>query len=82
MTTRTTIVLDEGLAKRLREQAAERGVGLSRHIGDLLKHAMAQRERAVEGSYRLDWPVVRGERTPSVDIADRGQLYDLMEQRP
>lgn len=77
---RTTIVFDEEIMRRLRLLAAERGLGLSRLIGDLLKSALKQEESGQQ-EYRFDWPTTRGRLLPGVDLGDRDRLYDIMEGR-
>jgi len=76
---RTTIVLDEELARQLRIRAGKKGIGLSRLIGDLLRSAMNTRMTGNEKPYRLEWPTTRGRLMPGVDLDDRDRLYDIME---
>ena len=80
-TVRTTIVLDEELARRLRLGAARQGVGISRYISDLIRSALNARVTGPEAGYRLEWPTVRGELLPGATIDDRDRLYDIMDGR-
>jgi hypothetical protein len=81
MSVRTTIVLDEDLAQEVRMRAAERGVGLSRMIGDLVKRSLELDRAPSDEPFRLRWQSQRGALLPGVDLADRDRLYDIMEER-
>lgn len=81
MASRTTIVLDDHLLQKLRLRAAERGVGLSRAIADLLQAALSGNDPGPRQPYRLRWPVSTGTLQPGVVLEDRDRLLDLMEGR-
>lgn len=75
---RTTISLDEGVYRRVRELAERRGKSIARTIEDLLREALAPAADADSPAL----PLHRGNGPrPGVDIADREQLYDLMDGR-
>jgi Arc/MetJ family transcription regulator len=76
---KTTIDLDDDLLRKAKQRAAAEGIPLRAYIEDALKARLlpgARRRR----EFTLELPVVKGERPPSVDIADRNALYDLMER--
>lgn len=74
---KTTLVLDDAVAERLRARAKERGVSMSSIVEDALIRLLASEEAARNSppqrlpSYKLG--------LPSVDVADRNALYDLMD---
>lgn len=76
---RTTLDLDERLAREAKKAAAEQGVTLTRFIEDALRGALSP--PTAPDDYSLEWTPVRGDSLPDVDIADRGALYDRMEDR-
>lgn len=76
---KTTIDLDDDLLRKAKQRAAAEGIPLRAYIEDALKARLlpgARRRR----KFTLELPVVKGKRPPSVDIADRNALYDLMER--
>lgn len=76
---KTTLNIDDGVMKRLREEAARRGTtmselveaGLRRVLGDESVAPNSRRQLASLPSWRSG-----GAR---VDVADRAALYDLMD---
>ena len=71
---RTTISLDDRLARQVRREAAARGVSVSAFIAKTLDDSLEQRERAEAPSFRL--VTVRGVRPrPGVDL-DRARALD------
>jgi hypothetical protein len=76
---RTTLDLDERLAREAKKAAAERGITLTRLIEEALREALAPPVPASD--FVLGWEPVHGDALPDVDIADRGALYDRMEDR-
>ncbi len=76
---RTTIYLDEGVYKRVKELARRKEKSLARTIEDLLRGAL---RRGARSHPPAPLPLHRGNGPrPGVDIADRERLYDLMEER-
>jgi hypothetical protein len=76
---KTTIELDDDLARRAKEEAARRGVTLRQLVEDGLRGILLPRKRG-KSRFRLDVPVVTGSAPAAVDVADRDALYDLMER--
>jgi hypothetical protein len=73
---RTTVNLDEGIYRRVRELARRRGQSLARTIEELLRSALSS-----GASPSAEPPLHRGNGPrPGVDVADRERLYDLMER--
>ena len=71
---RTTISLEDRLARQVRREAAARGVSVSAFIARTLDDALKQRERAEPPPFRL--VTVRGVRPrPGVDL-DRPRALD------
>jgi hypothetical protein len=77
---KTTLNVDDRLLRQAKKVALERGVTLTRLFEDALRTAVA--EPRPRGDFRLRWTPVQGRRAPTVDIADRDALYDLMESQP
>jgi hypothetical protein len=76
---KTTLNLDDELLRQAKRVALERGVTLTQVVHEALEAAVLPRGRA--RPFELDWRPVRGRSAPIVDLADRGALYDLMEDR-
>jgi hypothetical protein len=76
---KTTLNLDDELLRQAKRVALERGVTLTQVVREALEAAVLPKARG--RPFQLDWRPVRGHRAPSVDLADRGALYDLMEDR-
>ena len=73
---KTTLVLDDAVAERLRVRAKERGVSMSSIVEDALIRLLASEEERTSPpprlpSYHLGLPLV--------DVADRDALYDVMD---
>ena len=77
---RTTLNLDDALMRAAKQEAAARGVTLTRIIEEALRAELTP--RPARGGFRLEFPVVSGRRPPQVDISDRDALYDAMEEGP
>lgn len=75
---RTTIDIDEDVIRRLKERAVRRGRTLREEVNDLLRMALARREK---GSYRFEWRTFEGRVQPGVDLDDRDSLFDRMDGR-
>lgn len=77
---RTTIEIDDGLIAKVRRKAGERKTTVSKIVEQALRCYLIQlpkRSRPVGPR----WIVVAGTRQPDVNIADRDQLYDMLENR-
>lgn len=72
---RTTLDLDDNLLIAAKKLAAERRVTLTRFVEDALRAAV---EAPRTQSKSFVWPTVRGEAPPTVDVADRGALYEAL----
>jgi hypothetical protein len=77
---RTTLDLDDALARRAKKAAAARGTTLSRLIEDALRSHLAPKRRGA-AAYKLEILTKQGSRAPAVDPADRDRLYDLLDER-
>jgi hypothetical protein len=77
---RTTLDLDERLLAQAKRRAAEKGTTLTAFVEAALAAALVRRHARSE-TYRLAWKPHRGRLLPGVDVADRDQLFDLMEGR-
>lgn len=76
---RTTLDLDGALMREARKRAAAEGRTLTSLIEDAVRHFLVRNR--TRKPYRLRWVTKRGTAPPSVDVADRKALYDLMEGR-
>jgi Ribbon-helix-helix protein, copG family len=76
---RTTLALDDDLLRRLKADAAERGVTLAALVNELLRQGTAA--RAHRRDFRLKLQGWQAELQPGVDILDRDQLFDLTTGR-
>ena len=74
---KTTLNLDDALVRQAKRVALERGITLTQVVEEALEAAVVP--KAPARPYRLEWHPVRGLQPPSVDLADREALYDLME---
>jgi hypothetical protein len=77
---KTTLDLDEQLVRLAKRTAAERGVTFTQVVEEALRAAVLPPPSSTP--FRLRWKPVRGRRPPDMDIADRGAVYDRMEDRP
>jgi hypothetical protein len=78
---KTTLNLDDALMQAARERARRMGVTLTALISDALRRALAEPAPA---EFRLDLPVTRGRRMPTVDIDSNAaveEYLDRVEQR-
>jgi plasmid stability protein len=75
---RTTLVIDDELFRQLKRQAAEEGRTLSEVTQEALRRGLAPREprrrpkRVKLPSFHMGKPLV--------DLADRNQLYDVLDR--
>jgi len=75
---RTTLNLDDELARRAKRLAAERGTTLTALIERGLRDVLLASE--ARAAYRLDLPTVKGSAPPDVDVSDREALLAAMEE--
>ncbi|MDQ7844545.1 MAG: type II toxin-antitoxin system VapB family antitoxin [Armatimonadota bacterium] len=76
---RTTLNLDDSLIREAKKRAAREGRTLTSLLEEALRIFLSRRGH--RRTYRLQWPVRRGEAPPAVDIADRDALLEAMEGR-
>lgn len=74
---RTTLAIEEGLLRRLKQKAAHEGRTLQQVANDLLRQGLAQQDR--QSDYRLELQGWKARERAGVDILDRDKLFDLME---
>jgi hypothetical protein len=77
---RTTLDLDDALLAEAKRRAAAKGTTLTAFVEHALAAALAGRDESGP-PYRLAWKTHRGSSPPSVDVADRDHLIDVMEGR-
>lgn len=75
---KTTLVIDDGVMKRLKQEAAKRGLTLSELVEAALRRMLASAESEPESLPPL--PAFDGGRL-LVDVADRDALHRAMEGR-
>lgn len=75
---RTTLDIEDDLLRKLRQKALDEGRPLQSVTNDLLRAAL---HRAPRSTFRLRLQGWKAEEPPGVDIADRDQLFDLMDGR-
>ncbi len=75
---RTTLKLDEGVLRRLKQQAATEGRTLQDLANQLLRRGLAAQDRQ---PYTLELRGWVATPQPGVDILDRDALFDLMHGR-
>ena len=73
---KTTIVIDDEIAARLRQEAARRGASMSSLVEDALRRFFDERPPARKLS---PLPIFDGGR-PLVDVSDREALFRAMEE--
>jgi plasmid stability protein len=76
---RTTLALDDRLLQELKERAVREGRSLQALANDLLRQAMSLGAESAE--YRLELEGWRARTLPGVDLLDRDQLFDAMDER-
>jgi len=78
---RTTLNIEDAVIERARRRAAREGTTLTAIVERALRSFLTRRvEAPVPLAER--WVVIRGEREPAVDLADRDRLHDLLGERP
>lgn len=75
---KTTLVIDDGVMRRLKQEAARQGLTLSELVEAALRRMLDPAE--TESRTLPPLPVFNGGRL-LVDVADREALYDAMDGR-
>jgi hypothetical protein len=76
---KTTLDMDDALLRLAKQQAAASGISLREFVEDALRARVLPRPKS-KSAFELVLPIVDGKGPPSIDIADRDALYDLMER--
>jgi hypothetical protein len=76
---KTTLNIDDELMRLAKRSAVARGVTVTQVVEEALAAALLRRGQSE--AFKLSWRPVHGHRTPTVDLADRDALFDLMEGR-
>ena len=77
---RTTLDIEDAVLERARKRAASEQTTLTDIVERALRHFLT-RPAATPSPLAKRWVVVRGERPPDVDVADRDRLYDAFGDR-
>lgn len=77
---RTTLDIDDALLSEAKRRAADKGTTLTAFVEHALAAALAGRDETGP-RYSLAWKTHRGSSPPTVDVADRDHLIDVMEGR-
>jgi hypothetical protein len=77
---RTTLDLEDRLLREAKKRAAEEGRPLTRLIEDALRQYL-EPPPAPGRPFHLKLLTKRGRQVPTVNIADRDALYELMDGR-
>ncbi|HEX9563625.1 MAG TPA: hypothetical protein VF981_06630 [Gemmatimonadaceae bacterium] len=75
---RTTLKIDEGVLRRLKQRAAAEGISLQDLANQLLRRGLATPDRT---PYTLTLKGWKATAQPGVDILDRDTLFDVMNGR-
>lgn len=75
---RTTLKIDEGVLRKLKQRAASEGISLQELANQLLRHGLARGQTV---AYTLDMTGWAAAPQPGVDILDRDTLFDVMNGR-
>ena len=74
---KTTLNLDDRLLERAKQVAARENSTLTALVEDALRARLTGKPRT-RSAFRLQLPTVRGTAPPNVNIADRANLIDYM----
>jgi plasmid stability protein len=78
---RTTLNLDDELARTVKTRAAKTGRTMTELIEEALHRMLTEERAAKQRASEFRWTTVEGRLRPGVDLDDRNALYDLMEDR-
>lgn len=79
MAMKTTLNIDDGLLRLAKRRAADRGTTLTSVVEEALRSLLTRRPPAK--AERFKWVVVKDTSLPAVDIANRRDLEDFLEDR-
>lgn len=71
-------MLDDQIFARLKKEALKGNKSLKDCVNGLLAWALHQKGN--RSDYKFNWPTIRGETQPSVNIHDRDRLIDFMNE--
>ncbi len=74
---RTTITIDQDLLNKVKAFGKDKGLSVSRTISELVRIALLQKQNPQK--HNFTWKTYKGQLRPGVNIDDRDQLYNLME---
>lgn len=75
---RTTLKLDDGVLRRLKQRAAAEGRTLQDLANQLLRRGLSEQDRKPYTLRLTGWEATP---QPGVDVLDRDTLFDLMDGR-
>ena len=75
---RTTLNLDDGLLREVKQRAAQTGRTMTEMVEAALRELL-ERESRPAPAHRLRWVTVRGRSQPDLDLTDRDALLNRME---
>lgn len=75
---KTTVEIDDRLLQRAKRYAAQEGTTLRAIIEDALRARLTVQLKR-RSAHRFAPPVVKGSSPPSIDIADRNALFDVLD---
>ena len=76
---KTTLNIDDTLLLRAKAIAAREGLTLTALVEEALRARLTPRSRS-QPSTRIVLPTVKGSSVPSVDVANREELFELMDE--
>jgi hypothetical protein len=77
---RTTLVLEDDIARRIKERAALKGQTMKELVNALLRKSLSAAP-SPQRKFRLQWKTYRGIIQPGVRLDDRDSLFDLMDEK-
>lgn len=75
---KTTIEIDDDLFDALKATATARGTSMRAVVEDALRRLLTSSGED-RGSYRLDLPIVDGDRPPSIDVDSNAAIADHLD---
>lgn len=78
---RTTLNLEDGLMKELKQEAAARGTTLTAVMEEAMREHLRRGREATSRGFRLRLVTAPGAPLPGVDLDDRDALLERMEGR-
>ena len=76
---KTTLNLNDQVLRQAKRRAARDGITLTRFVEDALRDRLAG-PRSRKPPFRLQLETVTGTEPPTVDIADRDALYEIIDR--